>query len=889
MKPSRLLYKVSGLLLLLVFGMNCSVEKNTGMSRNYHNLVSRYNIYFNGIQSYKKGLRRLSDQYKDDFSQILPVFRYGDETAVASVSGEMDKAITKASKVITLHSITAKPYEKKKKNLTEKEQAFFEQKEFNNWVDDSYLLMGKAQVYKRDFFNAFNTLKYASENALDDHVKYEARIWMSRVYNEEGSYNDSKEILESLGGDQDFPKDLKAAFNATYADYYLKQEKFEESITYLEDLVKENLKKTDKIRYMYILAQVYKQTGDDARAYKLFAKVVKMSPPYDMTFNARINQAESFNVTAENVGEIKKILRKMLRDEKNKEYLDQIYFAYGNISLKENKEKQAIEYFKKSAQSSISNNKQKGISYLTIGNLYFRQEDYVNAQPYYDSALMVLNPDFPGYDIISKKTGSLNRLVENITIVETQDSLQRVAAMSPSERTAFIDQIIKDLREEERKQKELEQSAGYNLSNEYETKQKVNQELNRSGKWYFYNPAVVDLGKNEFRQKWGDRKLEDNWRRKNKSVSQANIYEIEKGIDSTQQATGNVQVLDIHTREYYMTGLPLTDSLKKESNYKIAGALFNMGQIYADELKNPPNANDAFEELFNRYPGSEYELSTLYYLYELKRKAGNSSGANKYKNLIISKYPESKFAKMLSDPDYLRKQNEKKKQEMQAYEQVYNEYLSGQYNKVIIKSETFLHENPEHDLSPKYWLLRAYAIAKVQDIRSFKQALEDVVNNTGDCEEKTRAKELIAHFNQAIPELKVEEEEKVSVQIYSMTPDEPHFAAIAIEGSDNKENQLIFNVINFNLDHFPQAEFSSRVQSLDDNTGLLTIDGVGGMDEAKAYLNELLADKSITDELQGKVYYPFIISQTNLKALLKDKSVSVYLRFYNRNYFGAGK
>jgi tetratricopeptide (TPR) repeat protein len=875
--------------LLIVLALNCSVEKNTGMSRNYHNLVSRYNIYFNGIQSYKKGLRRLGDQFKDDYSQILPVFRYGDESAIASVAGEMDKAIAKASKVITIHSITAKPYEKKKNNLTEKEQAFFEQKEFNNWVDDSYLLMGKAQMYKQDYFNAFNTLKFVSENALDDHVKYEARIWMARVYNEEGSYNYSREILESLDEDPDFPKDLTADFDATYADFYLKQEKLEESISYLEDLIDEKLKKNDKVRYYYILAQVYKKTGDDNRAYKLFAKVVKMSPPYDMTFNARINQAESFTVTPENVNEIKKILRKMLKDEKNKEYLDQIYFAYGNISLKENKEKQAIEYFKKSAQSSISNNKQKGISYLTLGNLYFRQEDYVNAQPYYDSALMVLEPDFPGYEVISKKTGSLNRLVENIIIVETQDSLQRIAAMSPSKRNAYIDQIISDLREEEKRQKELEQSAGYSLSNEYETKRKVNQELSRSGKWYFYNPAVVDLGKNEFRQKWGDRKLEDNWRRKNKSVSQANIYEIEKGIDSTQQSSENVQVMDVHKRKYYMIGLPLTDSLKKISDYRIAGALFNMGQIYANELKNLPNANEAFEDLFNRYPGSEYELSTLYYLYELKRKSGNSSGANKYKNLIISKYPESEFAKMLSDPDYLRKQNEKKQQELRSYNQTYNEYLTGQYNKVILNSEAFLHENPEHDLSPKYWLLRAYAIAKVQDIRSFKQALEDVVNNTGDCEEKTRAKELIVHFNQEIPELKVEEEEKVSVQIYSLTPDEPHFAAIAIEGSDSKENQLIFNVINFNLDQFPQSEYSSQVQSLGGITGLLTIGGIGGMKEAKDYLNKLLADKSITDELQGKVYYPFIISQTNLKALLKDKSVSVYLRFYNRNYFGAGK
>ncbi len=855
------------------------------MSRSYHNMVSHYNIYFNGVQSYKKGIRKLNDQYKDDFTQILPVFKFSNLTAVSIISVEMDRTITKASKVITLHSITAKPNEKKKNNLTEKEEAFYNQKEFNNWVDDSYLLMGKAQVFKQEYFIAFNTLKFTSEEALDEHVKYEARIWIARIYNNEGNYNYSKEILESLNDDPDFPKDLQIDYNSTFADFYLQQKKYEEAVPYLEELMDLKLKKVDKIRFSYILAQAYKITDNDNQAYKLFAKVVKMSPPYDMTFNARINQAESFDVTVENVDEIKKILRKMLKDEKNKEYLDQIYYAYGRISLKQNKQNEAIEYFKKSAASSVYNDKQRGISYLAIADLYFMDENYVNAQPYYDSAIMVLDLFYPGYEIISKKTASLNRLVENIVMVETQDSLQRIAAMSPSKRDAYIDQIISDIREEDKRQKELEQSSLYNLSNQYETERKVNQELNKTGKWYFYNQAVIDLGKNEFRQKWGDRKLEDNWRRKNKSVSEANIIEITKGIDGESQPGESQQISDIYKREYYMTNLPLTDTLLMESDAKIAGALFNMGQIYVNEIKNIPNANESFENLFYRFPGSEYELSTLYYLYDLKKKAGNEAGANKYKNLIISKYPDSEFAKMLTDPDYLRKQNEKKQKELQAYNQTYNEYLSGQYDKVILRSEAFLKKEPDHALAPKYWLIRAFSIAKVEDIRTFKQALEDVVNNTPACEEKLRAEELIAHFNEEIPELKLEEEEKVSIEIYKLSMDQPHQVVLAIEDSDNKENQLIFNIINFNLDNFPQSEFSTNFQTLDNTSSLLIISGIGGVKEAKEYLTKLLNEKNITDELQGKTYYPFVISQSNLNTLIENKSTSVYLIFYNRNYF----
>ena len=855
------------------------------MSRSYHNMVSHYNIYFNGVQSYKKGIRKLNDQYKDDFTQILPVFKFSNLAAVSTISVEMDRTIAKTSKVITLHSITAKPNEKKKNNLTEKEEDFYNQKEFNDWVDDSYLLMGKAQVFKQEYFMAFNTLKFTSEEALDVHVKYEARIWIARIYNDEGNFNYSKEILESFSDDPDFPKDLQVDYNSTFADFYLQQKKYEEALPYLEELMDYKLKKVDKIRLTYILAQIYKITGNDNQAYKFFAKVVKMSPPYDMTFNARINQAESFDVTVENVDEIKKILRKMLKDEKNKEYLDQIYYAYGRISLKQNKQKEAIEYFKKSAINSLYNDKQRGISYLSIADLYFKDENYVNAQPYYDSAIMVLDLSYPGYEIISEKTASLNRLVENIVMVETQDSLQRIAAMSPSKRDAYIDQIISDIREEDKRQKELEQASAYNTSNQYETDRKVNQELNKTGKWYFYNQAVLDLGKNEFRQKWGDRKLEDNWRRKNKSISEANIIEITKGVDGESLPGESQQVTDVYKREYYMEGLPLTDSLLKESDVKIAEALFNMGQIYVNEIKNIPNANESFEDLFNRFPGSEYELSTLYYLYDLKKKAGNEAGANKYKNLIISKYPESEFAKMLTDPDYLRKQNEEKEKEFQAYNQIYNEYLSGQYDKVIMKSEAFLKKKPDHALAPKYWLIRAFSIAKVEDIRAFKQALEDVVNNTPACEEKVRAEELITHFNEEIPELKLEEEEKVSIEIYKASMDQPHLVVLAFEGSDNKENQLIFNIINFNLDNFPQSEYSTNFQTLDNTSSLLIISGIGGVKETKEYLTELLKEKSIIDELQGKTYYPFVISQSNLNTLIENKSVSVYLRFYNRNYF----
>ena len=823
----------------------------------------------------------------DDFSETLPVFKYADENVSRTITPEMEKAIAKATKVISLHSITAKPNYDKKKNLSEKEEEFYNRNEFNDWVDDSYLLMAKAQFHKLDYFISLKTLKYISREAIDLDVLYEALIWTARLYNEEGSYAYSEEILISLKEDPDLPKQLNIDFYSTYIDFYLKQEMYEQAIPMLEKLLDIEKKKKNKTRYTYILAQANEITENTNEAYRLYAKVVKMNPTYDMTFNARINQAESFDVTIENVSEIKKILRKMLRDDKNTEYQDQIYFAYGNIALKEKKQNEAIEYFKKSANASIINNKQKGISYLTIANLYFNDENYYQAQPYYDSAMIVLDNSFPGYEIIEIKKESLNRLVQNINVVEREDSLQRIAAMGPADRLNYIDEIIVQVKEEEERQRENQELSQYNLSNQYEAERRVSQELDRAGNWYFYNPAVVGLGRNEFRQRWGSRTLEDNWRRKNKSVSEMNISEIVSGEEGFNAENGKTpEVVDTHSREYYLKDIPLNDSLIQESNTRIEFALYTIGQVYLDELKDNSKAEESFEILIRRYPGTSHALAAYYYLYELNKKIGNQEKTNSYKNKIITNFPESEFAKMLSDPDYLQKRNEKEQEDYRLYDDLYKKYLVEQYNTVIVQCENFVKNRPDHDLTPKFRLLRAYSIAKVSDVRKFKEALTDVVENSPEGMEKERATELIAYFNAEIPELKEEEEVKKSVEIYKVSEDEQHLVVFAIEDKNIDDNQLMFNIINYNLDNYPQSEFSTNLQDLNEQTSLITINGIGLKTETREYLIKALQDKSITDEITGEKSFSFVISESNFAVFLENKSVSVYLKFYEQYYLG---
>lgn len=862
---------------------SCSVEKNTGMSRNFHNMVSRYNIYFNGRESYKKGINKIDRQFQDDFSKVLPVFKYGNEEIANSIASDMDRVITKASKVIALHSITAKP-DTKGKELSEKEKEFYDRSEFNDWIDDSYLLMGKAQTLKHDYFLAIKTFSYLNKEAQDKSVMYESLVWLSFVYNQQDEFEKSDKILVELIEDTEFPDELNSIFFAVYADYYLRQEIYPQALGMLEQALSFEKNKKREYRLTYILAQIQEKNGNEKQAYKLYTKVVRMNPPYDMTFNARIRQAESFDVTKENVSEIKKILRRMLRDEKNLEFQDQIYYAFGQIALKEQKRDEAIEYFKKSAGASIQNRKQKGISYLTIADLYFVSDDYVPAQAYYDSALMNLNSEYPGFEIIAGKAANLTQLVGNINIIEREDSLQMLAAMSSTNRTAFIDQIIADLREEERIRREKEAEGPYNQSDYYESERRINQQLNQTGKWYFYNPAVVDFGRNEFRKKWGDRELSDHWRRKNKSVSEMNIAEIVEGEEGFDANVLPEKEEDKYNRDYYMKPIPLTDSLMKVSDKRIENAMFAKASVYMSDLKDFPRAMQSFEELIDRYPNTDRLLSSYYYLYDLNTKTGNPGMSEFYKSQILEKFPQSEFAQVLGDPDYLRKRNEKEMEVYRLYEQAYIAYLNNQYDYVIRECDRAFDTYPDHELLPKFRLLKAYAIGSISDIRTFKIALQEVVEFSPDGEVKNRANELIVHFNTITPELKKEDEEIESKQIYQFLPEESHIVVLAVIKGPVDMNQLVFDLINFNFDQYPQTEFSTEKQIMENGIRLVTIKGTGNAEGAMIYYRALLKEKNIAEDLKLADHKIFIISETNFDAFLKHGELSVYEIFFNENY-----
>jgi tetratricopeptide (TPR) repeat protein len=866
-----------GLSMVLTY---CSVEKNTGSSRFYQSITARYNIYFNGNESFKTGLAKISRNYQDDYAELLKVFDYSDPSTVSLCSSDMEKAIQKASKLISLKSITAKP--DLKGELSEKDKKLLERKEYNEWVDDSYLLIGKARFYKHEYIEATSIFNFCITDANDPAIKTKALIWLARVFNETGNYSESLRLLNSLDITVDLTKPLLSMYYTTLADLFVKQKRYSEAIDPLGKSIEIVSGKRARYRLTYLLAQLCEKTGDGARATSLYHDVVKMNPPYDVEFNARINLAGVFDINSGNPKEIKRELERMLNDSKNKEYQDQIYFALGNLSMKEGNEPEALKYFRKSAIAKSQNQNQKGRSYLALASYYFRKPDYMKAGRFYDSATYFLDQKYPDYLAIKTKSQSLNALVSQLTIIQREDSLQRVAKMPEQDRNGVIATIIAKIVRDESEGKNTNNSDIYNLGQYYENERRIQGNIDQEGKWYFYNQTALTFGRTEFRKRWGDRKLEDNWRRSNKTRVNNMQASSNPNEPAQQKADTSAAINDYKKPQFYLKNLPLTDSLIKISNEKIAVALLNAGKAYSERIQDPVKATETFESLISRFPASELIPETLYDLYNIN-KAGNNAKSEAYRQHLLQKYPDNEFARILSDPAYYEKKMAELKMADQTYNDAYNAYNKESFNDAISISDDALKKYPQNQLAPKFLLLRAYSVGRMSDERTFKDELNKLIKLWPETAESKKAADIIAYLNQKMPELKVEEDKKIATEIYTADTTANHVFALIISDPAFNLNQASFDVISYNIDNFTNKNFKTEGALFENKFILITVSGFTGYTEALNYYNAFKTEKSVRNPTNAKMI-TFIISADNIKVFKNDKDPGRYMLFFKEKY-----
>ncbi|PLX17062.1 MAG: hypothetical protein C0597_07360 [Marinilabiliales bacterium] len=897
---SRIL-KISILIIIttIIFS-GCSTKKNTGITRFYHGLTTKYNILFNGSESYKDGVKKYNQSYVDDYSQILPIFTYGEVEIALTTKPEMDRTIEKSTKSIRLHSITKKP--EQKGNMSNKDKAFYSKNEYNVYIDDSYLLMGKAFFFQGDYASAIRIFNFIIKQFDDEKTKYLAYNWLVRANVESKDLREAQNLIDLLVTDIDYPEKLNYQLNLTIADYNLKQQKYSEAEPYVAEALSLVKRKKERIRLTFIHAQLNEKLEKYKEASDLFEHVIKMNPSYEMAFNAKIKRATLFS-GGKSSRSIKAELLDMLKDDKNIEYQDQIYFALGDIEMKNNNVNQAIEYYQMSASVTVSNTNQKALTYLALANIFFERTDYLESQSYFDSAVTFLDPEFPGYIELSRKNQYLSKLVKNLREVEFQDSVQMVARMSESERNQFIQKIIQDINRkeaEELERKRAEEQSELNNLGGVGTRRPTNTQT-QSGKWYFYNPSAKSFGEPEFRRRWGKRKLEDNWRRKNKQIG--NIEQIAEE-EFTDEVIDKKIGLDKKSPEYYMVDLPLTDSAMAESDLKIQAAFYNVGEVYRNDLKDYPMAVEAFKELIDRYPESEYKVPAFYGLFKVYTIQSDLTQANIYRNMIVRNYPESKYAKVLVDPNYFKQFQQEEEEQRIYYSKSLVLYKQKQYSEVVRRCNLALNKGPESEYIPKYRYLRALAMGEVYGVTVLKSELEKVSQEFKTDPVAKTSEDLLASIK--ANELKsfkdidlvkddtsgnVAERDEIAQKtlaeiekIYQYKPESTHYIAIIVS-KEADVNQLKFNIINFNLDFYIQESYDIESKEFNQFFTVIIVKDFKNAEESWEYFNKFNVEKeSIFNEIKTEDYQFFTISESNFKKLTEEKMIRDYLLFYNNNY-----
>ncbi|MDX9883063.1 MAG: tetratricopeptide repeat protein [Prolixibacteraceae bacterium] len=892
--------------MLLILGSvsACSVEKNTRLTRTYHNLTAHYNVYFNGKESLKRGVERINNSQEDDYTQILPIFKSSNPGTSQTATSEMEYAIEKASKLIKVHSITKNP--KRRKNRTERYQRLAAREEYNKWIDDAYLLMGQAYYYMHNFNSAIENFSYVTRKFSGEETTYDAFIWLVRSYTMLERFVEASEIIQGLGSDEKFPKRLEGELALVTADYHIQQLEYQEAIPFLAIAAQKATSKKYKLRYKYILAQLYEETGNALLASETYREVARMNPPYKMAFNARINAAEAFTGEG-NAEKLKKELRQMLRDRKNMEFRDQIYFALANITKNEGNTELAKDLYIKSAAASFMNMHQRALSCLTLADLYFDEPDYLKSKAYYDSAMVVIDEKYPGYNDITERHADLVRLVDNIYTVEKEDSLQRIAAMSESERNSLIDKWIREAKEAEEKLKSEQQDQTGNRGYYQMNQRGLGMGMQQQGTgWYFYTPATVAYGRVEFQQIWGNRKLEDGWRRSTK-LSQT---EIEAEKIAEQQKTDTIEnvirVIDPKERSFYTQDLPLNDSLMALSHSRIRDALYNAARIFKTVYSNYPRAISSYLDLNERYPESIYKLTSYFELWDLYTKAGDITNADLYKNRIILEYPESNYAKYLQNPDYFIEMEAQKDSLHNIYQQTFYQYRQGNYSEAGKLAGQMMRMNPDSAIIPKIEFFRIVAQGTVSGLHDFEKLLTAYISKYTKAETVPLAEKILTliqdstladyqklvamgYLNDQIRNEELKEDNLAANDEFGgkFSYDEEllHYFVIAYPKDAGVDvNRLKFDIANYNIDHYTKIDFDIETETIGTNTEMLVVRALDNKENSLIYFRSVIRKREVFQALKDVKYVNFVVSSTNYREITADKNYNDYLKFFIKTY-----
>lgn len=856
---TQLLY---GIVITALF-VSCSAERKNILSKTFHNTTARYNAYFYSKERIKEIEATIEESRDNDYNRVLKIYPEVDSTLAKSYEEPIDDAIKKASLAIQRH-----------KN--------------SKWVDDSYILIGLARLYSLDFVNAIETFKYVNTHSEDDAARHEALIDLYRTFTDYKEYNNAIAVSDYLKKEK-LNKDNSKDLFMTKAHFHQQSEDLDNMVKNLILAAPLLKRKEGKGRIYFIIGQIYQELGFDAEAFNYYKKCISSNPPYELDFYARLNMAQvtELNRTGD-VRTAQKRFKKLLRDKKNKEYKDKIYFEMGKFEQRQNNMTKAIDHYKSSVASSINNNRQKGQSYLHLGIVYFDSlKSYELAQNYYDSAVTALPKDFENYDKIKARQEILDDFVKQIKTIQLEDSLLALAALDSVALKTQLEEFI--ALEEKRKKEEEEAKLKKQRRSSSTVFNSLQDATGISGaNWYFGNPSAVAQGQSEFIRVWGDRVLEDNWRRTNKASTSEQLPDertadtpvdgpvgAEPGggdqPDGADQATARIDQL-------YAT-IPFSEEQKEASLEKIKDALYNLGTIYNLNLEEKKNASDTFVKLLDRFPGNEYEAEVLYQLYLINKSLEDPSHLT-YKDRLLSEYGNTTYAKLVGNPNYAEESTASNEQLKKIYKKAYEEYLAKDYNQARNTLQEGFTEHPETVFTANLKLLSILIKGKTEDINVYQYDLDQFIKTNPDSDITPYAQELLTASRTFL-----EKQRKLLGTKYVKYFKQEHYFVLVFDSKDNLTDKIYPEVDKFTLTEFQSAnKLNASNLILNDNQVMIMVSGLTDKSEAQRYFRKFRSNDPIGEKKLNAKFHKFIITKDNFNIFYQSKDISSYIEFFRRNY-----
>lgn len=899
MRKNKKIIRYFLLLIVILLGA-CSTQKNTPNTRFFHKWTTHYNVLFNGRVSYKTGKKAINDANTDNYSKRLPMFVISNKDVQKTASAQMDKTIEKCRKAIKNHSITVKPKRNKNKWSDPKYKAFYNQKEYNDEVKYAWILIGKSEYHQGKFLESTATFSYIMRHYPKDiDLNNEARMWQARAYAQMDWLYEAQETFDKIKVKTVSSK-LSVYYAETKAYLLLEEDKEQEAVPFLEIAAKQSKDKIQRTRYNFILGQIALKNNQKEKANRYFKKVKRAFPTYLMQFNAELNQ---FSSNTKNTKKAIKGLKRMTRNANNKDYLDQIWGTIGDIYIQKPDTTNALIAYKKAVELSTRNGSDKARILLELGKIYYQQKKYGLAQPYYQEVSQLMDNTDPEYATISRLSEHLDALATQQEIVHMQDSLQSLSKLPEQEQIAIIEEVIKDkLAAEEAAKKAAEDAKALAVANAAGNMNGTNLPQMpgmgmRSNDWYFYNDALKKAGLKQFQQKFGVRKLEDNWRRINKvnnfnSMTDEETSETDDALnDSTRQ-----DAQDENKPAFYLAQLLKTPQDYLLSDSLIADALYQMAGVYKDDLKDYPSALNTYHTFQNRFTKHKLRPDSYYSCYRMHENLKQQKKAEATKKSLIDQYPDSKYALILSTPDYVKTMQQMFALQDSIYQSTYLAYEKTEYTTVRENYSLMQNDYPLSDLMPKFAFLEALTYGRTGQKERFSQQLEALIKQYPNSDVTPISKDMLALIGQGrkaknnagVASINTKRTQgqspKDTVPVHFTIDEIGNYLCVIIPQNtvDSLNDQLLYDIAAYNFTKFMIKGFDLKLSKVENQTAII-ITPLMGLKESLWYLDRIENEPSLQLRLTEYNCHTLIISENNWQLILSGElSLTDYLTFCDK-------